>query len=357
MAEPRSALGSDPFARKAAAAAPQDKAKPVPKVKRGPAPKKKAAEPAVQDVVGEIADVNHAALAVPEAPALPEVPPPPTPPAENTPVTGLRGWLMNTRMRGVADEVDAFGMDPMYQAQARPVLDFLFRRYWRVKMTGVENIPAEGRAMLVGNHSGGLPYDAMMLMHGVQQLSANGRTPRPLVEDAYWHLPFMGVYLSRLGAVRAHPDNAERLLRAEQLLAVFPEGTKGMGKPWKERYKLQRFGRGGFVKLALKTGAPILPVAVVGAEELHPMLGRVEIPGTGLPFLPITPTFPWLGALGVLPLPTRWTVRIGPPIHLKVKDPAALTAAQVNELVEQVRSEIQRMVDDGIAARGGVVLG
>jgi 1-acyl-sn-glycerol-3-phosphate acyltransferase len=279
--------------------------------------------------------------------------------SQRTPkLAGLRARVRALRMRGVAEEVDGFGLDPLFCLRVAPVLEALFSRYWRVDLSGLENIPARGRVMLVGNHSGGLPYDGLMLMHGVRRRHAAQRVPRVLVEDDFWNLPFVGNTLARLGCVRANPDNAERLLRDDHVLAVFPEGTKGLGKAYRERYRLQRFGRGGFIKLALRTGTPILPVAVVGAEEVHPLLARVPLPLGPLPFFPVTATFPWLGPLGALPLPTRWSIRVGTPVDLgvqpgeDVKDVGVLA-----DLTERVRSTIQRMVDDAVTARGGVMLG
>jgi 1-acyl-sn-glycerol-3-phosphate acyltransferase len=260
----------------------------------------------------------------------------------------------------VADEVDGFGCDAVFQQRARHLLDFLFHRYWRIKVMGIENIPASGRAMLVGNHSGGLPYDALMLMHAVQVRHPSHRLVRPLIEDSFWHLPFAGALLRKLGCVRANPDNAERLLRQESVLGVFPEGLKGLGKPFRDRYRLQRFGRGGFIKLALRTASPVVPVAIVGAEEIHPMLGKITWPLTlsGLPYLAITPTFPWLGPLGFLPLPTRWLIRVGTPVELGARGPAdEHDQVRVNQLSERVRSEIQRMVDDALAGRHSVFRG
>ena len=132
-------------------------------------------------------------------------------------------------------------------------------------------------------------------------------------------LPVLAPMLSKSGSVRANPENAERLLRQGELLGVFPEGVKGVGKHFRERYKLARFGRGGFVRIALRTGAPIIPCAVVGAEEIHPVIGKADWVGRpfGLPYFPLTPTFPWLGPLGVVPLPTKWSIDFGEPIDLE----------------------------------------
>jgi 1-acyl-sn-glycerol-3-phosphate acyltransferase len=161
--------------------------------------------------------------------------------------------------------------------------------------------------------------------------------------------------MNRIGGVRADPANAERLLQKDELVAVFPEGEKGMGKLWKDRYRLQRFGRGGFVKLALRTGAPIIPVAVVGAEEAAPMLGKVTwfAKNIGIPWIPVTPTFPWIGPAGLLPLPSKWFIEFGTPIHLEGD---ANDRLLVNKLADQVRTQIQTMVDGLLAKRRSPVL-
>ena len=160
--------------------------------------------------------------------------------------------------------------------------------------------------------------------------------------------------------MRANPENAERLLREGELLGVFPEGREGVGKRFRERYKLARFGRGGFVRVALRTGAPIIPCAVVGAEEIHPVLGKADWVGRpfGLPYFPLTPTFPWLGPLGLVPLPTKWSIDFGEPIDLAEHGPRPpTTRSWCNRLAESVRETIQRMVDGRLARRRSVWFG
>jgi 1-acyl-sn-glycerol-3-phosphate acyltransferase len=176
---------------------------------------------------------------------------------------------------------------------------------------------------------------------------------RSLVEDTVFHLPFLGPIMNRIGGVRADPENAERLLLNDELVAVFPEGVKGMGKLWRERYRLQRFGRGGFVKLALRTGAPIIPVAVVGAEEAAPMLGKVTwfAKNIGIPWIPVTPTFPWLGPAGLLPLPSKWRVAFGAPIDLGAGPEGADDRLLVNKLADQIRAQIQSMIEEQLGKR------
>ncbi|MGZ3426528.1 MAG: 1-acyl-sn-glycerol-3-phosphate acyltransferase, partial [Polyangia bacterium] len=219
-------------------------------------------------------------------------------------------------MRDRSDVVDEFGRDPNVAAKVDPLLDFLYKTYFRVETRGLGHIPDEGRALIVANHSGTLPYDGAMIMHAVKQEHRAKREVRPLVEDFVFHFPYLGTLMNRIGGVRACPENAERLLTQDQLVAVFPEGIKGIGKLYKERYQLQRFGRGGFVKLALKCDAPIIPTAVVGAEEIHPMVTKVTwlAKSFGIPYLPITPTFPFFGAVGLVPLPTKWFIAFGEPL-------------------------------------------
>ena len=167
-------------------------------------------------------------------------------------------------MRDRSDVVDEFGRDPLVSAKVEPLLELLFSKWFRVSVDGDQHLPETGRGLLVANHSGTLPYDGAMLMHAVRRHSASRRDVRPLVEDFVFHFPYLGTFINRIGGVRACQENAERLLHDDELVAVFPEGIKGVGKLWKERYRLQRFGRGGFVKLALRTGAPIIPTAVIG---------------------------------------------------------------------------------------------
>ncbi|HWU90947.1 MAG TPA: lysophospholipid acyltransferase family protein, partial [Kofleriaceae bacterium] len=204
-----------------------------------------------------------------------------------------RRWR-SLAMWGRSDVVDDFGRDPRATARWEWLFEFLYSRWFRVEASGLTNIPDKGRALLVANHAGSLPYDSAMVMHAVRRDHPARRDVRPLVEDTVFHLPFLGPIMNRIGGVRADPENAERLLNKDELVAVFPEGEKGMGKLWKDRYRLQRFGRGGFVKLALRTNAPIIPVAVVGAEEAAPMLGKVTwfAKNIGIPWIPVTPTFP-----------------------------------------------------------------
>ncbi|MEB2313796.1 MAG: 1-acyl-sn-glycerol-3-phosphate acyltransferase [Sorangiineae bacterium] len=271
----------------------------------------------------------------------------------------LRQWG-RIGMRNRSEEVDEFGLDPTYEARLRPLFDFLYKRYFRVETTGVEHIPAEGRAVIVSNHSGTLPLDGVMLRTAVRLEHPAAREPRWLTEDFVYYLPFLGALLNRIGAVRACQENAERLLSRDRLIAVFPEGLKGIGKLYRERYRLQRFGRGGFIRLCLRTRAPLIPCAIVGAEETNPLLYRFEYlsRAVGLPYVPVTPTFPWLGPLGLIPAPTRWRIEFGEPIRFDDYGPAAADDhVLVGRLAERVRTTIQRMLDDRLRERRSVWLG
>ncbi len=259
-----------------------------------------------------------------------------------------------------SEEVDEFGFDRKFNETIRPLFEFLYTVWWRVEATHIEHVPAHGPGLIVSNHSGVLPWDGLMINLAVRHEHPARRECRMLALDMFALLPFLAPLLARTGAVRASQENGERLLRKGELVGVFPEGVKGVGKPFAKRYQLARFGRGGFVRLALRTSAPILPVAVVGAEEVHPMIAQANWFGRpfGLPYFPITPTFPHLGALGFVPLPSKWTLDFADPLDTSQYGPdAADDPILVNRLSEQVRSVIQRMIDGRLARRRSVWFG
>jgi 1-acyl-sn-glycerol-3-phosphate acyltransferase len=270
-------------------------------------------------------------------------------------LTELRRRLSTLGMSERSGEVDEFGMDEIVVRRARPVLDFLYDRYWRVDLSGAEHLPEKGPALLVANRSGLLPYDGLILTHAIERLRPAAERARFFVADWLMTLPFAQPYLARLGGVRACRENAERLLAANRLVVVFPEGVKGAAKVFRDRYRLQRFGRGGVIRVALETGVPLVPIGIVGAEEAHPVLFKWTPPGRALPFVPVTPTFPLLGPLGALPLPSKWVIRIGEPVELAQLGPdAARDELLLSRLTEDLRAEIQALVDAALRERESV---
>lgn len=271
-----------------------------------------------------------------------------------------REYLNNFGMRDRNFDVDDFGLEADARVSILPLVEFLFHKWWRVEVEGIENIPDEGPALLVANHGGVIPYDGAMIAHAVEHLHPSQRRARFLAEAWSAELPFASSLITRLGGVHGCRENAERLLREGELVVMFPEGAKGVGKYYHERYRLQRFGRGGFVKMSLRTGAPIIPVAVLGAEEAHPVLYKIGWLANLLqvPLFPVTPTFPLLGPLGLIPLPAKWTIAFGEPITLGKRGPAEKTSDfVVSQLKERVRGSIQQMLNERLAERRSTWLG
>jgi 1-acyl-sn-glycerol-3-phosphate acyltransferase len=241
------------------------------------------------------------------------------------------------------------------QDLVRAILPFglpFYSWYWRVDVEGVQNIPTEGPALLASNHSGTLPVDGAMLKIAV--LKEHGRNPWLLAADLVFRFPVLRGLTKAAGNMRAGRDETVDLLRKGELVGVFPEGFKGIGKGWFKRYQLQRFGRGGFVEVALQTGSPIIPTAIIGAEEIYPMIYNVKSVARtfGLPYFPITPFFPLLGPLGAVPLPSKWLIAFGEPISVAHHGPEASDDLQlVLEITEEVRGIVQRMVAELLAKR------
>jgi 1-acyl-sn-glycerol-3-phosphate acyltransferase len=262
------------------------------------------------------------------------------------------------RMRGESPE-DEWGFDEEFVELVYPLFEFMYERWWRVTSTGVSKVPAHGRAMLVANHAGVLPWDATMMSVAILKEHALPRYPRFMVLDWAFRLPYVSSFMRRVGGVVASPFNAMRLLEQDHLVMVFPEGSKGAGKPFSQRYRLQRFGRGGFVEVALRTSSPIVPVAVVGSEEIYPKLGdsRLLARLIGSPYFPITPTFPALGPIGAIPLPSKWRIEFCEPIDLSQYGPdAADNRSLVFELSERVRDTIQERLYENLVRRGSAFI-
>jgi 1-acyl-sn-glycerol-3-phosphate acyltransferase len=242
-------------------------------------------------------------------------------------------------------EVDEFGFDPelldtVLAAPFRP----LFQKWFRVEALGLENVPSQGGALIVANHSGTVALDGVMTLLALLDRHPARRHLRMLGADLVFRLPLVGEFARKAGNTLACQADAERLLSSGELVGVFPEGFKGIGKPFRERYKLQRFGRGGFVSAALNTKVPIIPCSIVGAEETYPVLGNAKVLARllGLPYFPITPTFPWLGPLGMVPLPSKWYIEFGEPIETSALAGQSDDAMLIFDLTDQVRETIQQ---------------
>lgn len=252
------------------------------------------------------------------------------------------------RLRGVqvvdaGHGYDVFGMHPDWVAVAVWASRFGHDHYFRVAAHGVENIPARGRAILAANHSGVLPIDGAMLYANVVAHTDPARAPRPIADHFIPSLPFVSSLFARIGVVAGTRGNVERLLEAEELLMIFPEGAAGLAKPVRKRYQLASW-RVGHAELALRHRAPVIPVAIIGAEEVWPLLARLDhLHPFGAPFLPVPAT--------LLPLPVRIHIHYGAPLYLEgdADDPRQVAAA-----AQRVRGEVQRLLDRGLAERQGV---
>ena len=277
---------------------------------------------------------------------------------------GSNGWI--GRLAGAADflrrrfegdyEVDSEGFDPEFnRAVVMPVARALYENWFRVKLRGVEHVPSYDSALVVANHSGVLPLDAIMLQVGMLDEHPKARNLRLLGADLIYAMPGLARLARMSGHVPARPAEAERLLNAGEVVGVFPEGFKGIGKPFSDRYKLQRFGRGGFARTALRTGAPIIPCAIVGAEEIYPMVANLPELASRLklPYFPITPLFPWFGLIGAIPLPSNWIIEFCDPVPTDGFTPDQCEDEDViMELADKVKYQIAAKIDELLAERG-----
>jgi 1-acyl-sn-glycerol-3-phosphate acyltransferase len=252
--------------------------------------------------------------------------------------------------------VDEFGFDEdLNGAVLMPIARLLYRHWFDVQVRDVCQVPDRGGALVVSNHSGTLPVDAMMLQVCLLDEHPAHRHLRLLGADLVYTMPWLAHLARKSGHALASPVDAERLLRQGELVGVCPEGYKGLGKPFSQRYHLQRFGRGGFAASAIRAGVPIIPCAIVGAEEIFPMIANAKPVARllGFPYFPITPLFPWLGPLGAIPLPSKWIIGFGEPVPADRYEPgAADDPAVVFELTDQVRETIQQMLYKLLLERG-----
>ncbi len=245
---------------------------------------------------------------------------------------------------------DRWGLHPETLRKFAPIMYVLYKKYFRVEATGLENIP-EGRVLYIGNHGGQIPLDAMMAGLALLLESEPPRIARAMVERWVPTVPFVSSLFTRIGAMIGDPNNCRDLLLHDQSVMVFPEGVRGSGKLFKDRYQLQRFGT-GFMRLALETNTPIIPVAVIGTEETYPSVMNLKRLAKliGAPYFPVTPFFPLLGPLGLLPLPAKVTVRFGKPLYFEGKENESEDL--IREKVQAVKDALQAEINVGLEIRG-----
>ncbi|WP_425295273.1 lysophospholipid acyltransferase family protein [Nocardia asiatica] len=312
----------------------------------------------------------------------PPPPPPPAPPPRRggggggppAPPQSLSGMLRGAlgkqitktadfaRRRLTGDyQLDEFGFDEhLLESVILPALRPLSELWFRVEVSGMDNVPETGGALLVANHAGTVPLDGLMLQLAVHDRHPKQRALRLLAADLIFETPVLGVLARRAGHTLACREDAERLLRSGELTGVFPEGFKGVGKQYTDRYKLQRFGRGGFVAAAVRAGVPIIPCSIVGSEEIYPKLADLKPLARllGLPYFPVTPLFPHLGVLGAVPLPSKWYIEFGTPIPTTAYEPeAADDPMTMFEVTDQVRETIQQTLYKLLTKRRNVFTG
>jgi 1-acyl-sn-glycerol-3-phosphate acyltransferase len=257
----------------------------------------------------------------------------------------LTDWGRSERVEGMLDQT---------------LVEFFYRYWFRAEVEGIDNVPASGGALLVSNHAGALPPDAAMIAKALRDEHSHPRPVNITVEHFFKGFPGFSMLIPKIGCVAAHPANVHRLLYDEQqLVLVFPEGRKGTEKLFKDRYRLRRFGRGGFVEAAMRAGAPIVPICVVGAEESAPVFAQMNVMKrlTGLLYFPLTPTFPHFGLLGMLGyLPAKFKLRFLEPIRL---DEPGLheDKALVQTVANEVRARIQEGLWDMLRKRKSVWFG
>ena len=258
-------------------------------------------------------------------------------------------------------DVDEWGRSEHMRSLARTLYGPLYRNWFRAEWEGLENIPREGGALLVANHAAAIPSDAPVIMHGIEE--ELGRPVYGLADYIFKAMPVVGTLWSRVGGVPAHPENAYRLLREQgELVLVFPEGSKGPGKTYAERYRLSRFGRGGFVEIAMRAGVPVVPIAVVGAEESMPILLKSNALAKlmNIPYFPITANMllfgPLLGTL--VYLPAKFKLRVLDPVHFDVPaDQERYSRSRIMDEAEAIRVSLQENLYEMLRTRRSVWFG
>lgn len=273
--------------------------------------------------------------------------------------TGVGSRAEKLKIEDMGFGYDSFGAERETILLTYAASRLLYRYYFRVESHGHEYIPRTGSAVFTANHAGMLPYDAAMAEVDLIEKMDPPRLLRAVVDRFVANIPMLNVLISRTGNVIGCRRNVEELLQAGELVLVFPEGAAAIGKPFTERYRLQPF-RVGFIELALRHKVPVIPTAFIGSEEQAPVLLRLEGIGRkiGIPFIPVTPTFPLLGPLGAIPLPARYYIYYGEPIHLYREYPpqAADDPRKLEELAERVRGAVARLIDRGLRHRDGIFL-
>jgi 1-acyl-sn-glycerol-3-phosphate acyltransferase len=307
-----------------------------------------------EQIAAVVREIDQARSAVTGAPAMDNAP------TELAKRIAAVGEFVRKRMMGDYT-VDEFGFDPhLNGAIFLPLLRVFFKSWFRAEVRGIENLPETGAALIVANHAGVLPFDGLMTSVAVHDKHPTHRDLRLLAADMVFDMPMLGQAARKAGHTMACTQDAHRLLAAGELTAVFPEGYKGLGKNFKDRYKLQRFGRGGFVAAALRTKAPIVPCSIVGSEEIYPMIADVKLLARlfGLPYFPITPLFPLAGPAGMVPLPSKWYIEFGEPIQTSHYDESSADDPMITfELTDQVRETIQQTLYQLLANRRNTFLG
>lgn len=266
---------------------------------------------------------------------------------------------LNDRLREALPPLNSAGFDPWglhpgTVKAAASALSPLYKHYFRVETVGIEKVPL-GKCLLIGNHGGQVPIDGLMVALSMLLEGQPPRIVRAMVERWIPMVPWISSFFIRVGEIIGHPKNCRELLNAGHTVLVFPEGTRGSGKLYKHAYKLQRFGT-GFARLALETGAPVVPVAVIGTEEAYPGIMNLKPLAKliGAPYFPITPFFPLFGPLGALPLPSKITIRFGDPIQLEGS--ADAPESEVQRQVERVKTALQAEINEGLKLRGNQIL-